>query len=258
MSTVLAAIDAGPAASVVLAAAAPLADFFGARLEAVHVREVGEAAPREAAEMAGVPLHELRGHPIDAIVSAARAASVGVVVLGARSHPEGPRPAGHSAIQVMQHIDKPVCVIPPDARPRMAVGRLLVPLEGTEDTSAAVTWILDLGARRGAEIVVGHIHTPESLPAFEDQPQHAIEAWDREFVARYVTDGAGAVTFVRRIGMAAGQIVAIAQESEVDLIVLGWNQIFAPGRAVVVRQVLSESPVPVLLLPRSEPAAVAA
>jgi nucleotide-binding universal stress UspA family protein len=58
-----------------------------------------------------------------------------------------------------------------------------------------------------------------------------------------------AVTLLRRLGVPADDVVAVARETHADLIVLAWSQDLAPGRARVVSETLAHSDVPVLLLP---------
>ena len=79
---------------------------------------------------------------------------------------------------------KPVLIVPPDADPRPAFRRVLVPLEGTLSSSFAPRSIFELA---GAEIdvVALHVHDQDSIPAFTDQPQHEQPAWAREFLERY-------------------------------------------------------------------------
>ncbi len=94
-----------------------------------------------------------------------------------------------------------------------------------------------------------HVHSPETVPAFEDQRHHEVPAWEGEFVARFVSVPNAHVEVIQRVGVAADRIVAVACDVEADLIALGWNQNLAPGRAQVVREALTHSTIPVLLVP---------
>jgi hypothetical protein len=57
------------------------------------------------------------------------------------------------------------------------------------------------------------------------------------------------VRLLRRLGVAAEDVVAAARETSADLVVLAWNQELGEGRARVVSETLAHSSIPVLLLP---------
>jgi hypothetical protein len=99
------------------------------------------------------------------------------------------------------------------------------------------------------EVVALHILDTESIPAFTDQPQHEQAAWTREFLARYCPWGIGTVRLETRVGASAAIIPEFAEESETDLIALGWARDLAPGRAPVVRAALGRARIPVMLIP---------
>jgi nucleotide-binding universal stress UspA family protein len=99
------------------------------------------------------------------------------------------------------------------------------------------------------EVVVLHVHDADSLPAFSDQPQHETRAWKEEFVARYCPWGIGKITLELRVGRREEEILAVAAETQSQLIALGWSQELAAGRAPVVRQVLERGRVPLMLVP---------
>jgi hypothetical protein len=61
--------------------------------------------------------------------------------------------------------------------------------------------------------------------------------------------GAGAVRFETRLGRTEDFVPLAAREFGCDLVVLGWSQELAPGRARVVRVTLERSSVPVMLVP---------
>jgi Universal stress protein family len=94
-----------------------------------------------------------------------------------------------------------------------------------------------------------HVHSPATVPAFADHDPHAARAWEREFLSRYVATPHDRVTLVRRLGVPADDVVAVAGEVAADLIVLAWSQELSPGRARVVSETLADSSIPVLLLP---------
>jgi nucleotide-binding universal stress UspA family protein len=249
MPTVLAALDANASAKPVLDTALAIATLFDATATALHVREDGAGAARELTGAAGIELREVTGSPVDQIVAATRRPGVAALVLGARGVHGGPQPAGHTALEIITRAPKPVVVVPPQAQPPKRLARILVPLEGTSASSRALEDTLKLAHRQRLEILVLHVHSPATVPAFSDHEPHATRAWDEEFLARHVSAPRERVTLLRRLGVPADDIVTIAREAGADLIVLAWNQNLAPGRARVVSETLAHSDVGVLLLP---------
>lgn len=248
MNHVLAAIDDSPCGPAVLGTARALAELFDATAIALHVREDGGARAIRAAEQAGVELRVLSGRPIETIVAVAEQPDVLAVVLGARGTHAGPRPAGHAALEVIAGVHKPVVVVPPECAPGARIERLLLPLEGTQSSSQATAATAVLAHRRGLRIHVLHVHHPEAVPAFEDQAHHAAPVWEREFAARFIGVPSADVEIVRRVGVAAEHVGAVAAEVHADLIVLGWRRDLSPGRAQVVRETLARSTIPVMLV----------
>src|SRR5436309_6878213 len=84
---------------------------------------------------------------------------------------------------------------------------------------------------------------------FTDQPQHEQGAWNEEFLRRYCPWGIGSVRVERRVGRCEEVVPLVAEQKAADIIVLGWAQELAPGRAGVVRAALARSSVPVMLVP---------
>jgi len=249
MRHVLAAINADPCARPVLDAASALAELFDATTVALHVRETGVGSPTELTDVAGVELREVGGEPIEQIVAAADEGEIAAVVLGSRGAQAGPRPAGHTALEVIKRVAKPVTIVPPHARTPKRFARLLVPLEGAKESSEAVDDTIALAHRHKLEIVVLHVHSPSTMPAFSDHEPHGTQAWDQEFLARHLAATHEHVRLLRHFGVAADDVVAVAEEAAADLIVLAWSQMLGEGRAHVVSETIAHSSLPILLLP---------
>jgi nucleotide-binding universal stress UspA family protein len=245
----IAALDNSLATGAVLASAGSLARLFGARLEAVHVGDDRDGIAANAAASAGIELRLLSGPTVPTLVEAASDEDVVALVVGTRRLPLGERPVGATALELITSILKPVMVVPPDSVRAGALARVLVPLEGTASTSLAPKALIELAQEANVEIVVVHVHEAATLPAFTDQPQHQVRAWSEEFVARYCPWGVGKVRVALRVGRREEEILAVANETECDLIALGWAQELAAGRAPVVREVLERGRIPVLLVP---------
>lgn len=249
MRRVLAAIDGGPCSPAVLACARSIADLFEATAVGLHVSEDRSGPAARFAAEAGVAIETVTGSPLEAITAAAGSPAVVAVVLGARGEHHRPRPAGHLALAAITRVNKPVVVVPPRGGPGPRIGRILLPLEGSHESSKAVADALTRAHRREIEIVVLHVHAPEAVPPFQDQAHHQTSAWQREFTARFVTASEARVQVIQRVGDTAEIIPAVAREIGADLIVLGWNQSLEPGHGRVVRYTLADSPSPVLLFP---------
>ena len=143
----------------------------------------------------------------------------------------------------------PVVVVPPNARPLEQLAGILSPLEATSESSQALDDTIKLAHRRGLEILVLHVHSLATVPAFSDHDPHAARAWEREFLSRYISTPHDRVTLVRRLGVPADDVAAVARETGANLIVLAWSQDLSPGRARVVSETLAHADIPVLLLP---------
>ena len=223
------------------------ATAWPAEPEAVHGREGGTGGARAAARAATLDLRILEGDVVDRLVELAQDADVAAVVLGARGRPEGRRPAGHVALQVASRSSRPVVVVPPGSTVER-LRRALVPMEASLSGAEAVSEVIRELCAASCDVLILHVYDERSTPAFEDQPQHELEAFSQEFLRRYCPRPERARLEVRS-GSVADQILALAAEARADLIALSWGQRLEPERALVVRRVLAESPVPVLLAP---------
>jgi hypothetical protein len=246
---VLAAIDTSAAAGPVLAIGRALARLYDVAIEAVHVREGNAEAAIQAAARAEVPLRILQGRTLDTLLSAGRGEDVVAVVVGARAALLGRQPAGHVALHLITSLQKPVIVVPPQARATVALERMLVPLEGTRAVAAALAPVIALAHAHGLDVVVLHVRDERSVPHFSEQPHHEMDAWTDEFLARHCAGVPGVSRLEVRVGSASEQIVRAAEESRVGLLALGWSQVLAPERAPVVKHCLAQSKVPMLLVP---------
>lgn len=251
MSTVLAAIDDSPTAEPVLVAAVVLSNCVGAEVRALHVADEEPASLIAQAKKAGVPLRIVSGDAAEAICNAIEDEDVLFVVLGSRRRAETSRPVGSIAGVVCQTSQKPVVVVPPSLRWQVAesIDRALVPLDGTDASSRSVRRAWHLLKGSGVDLVALHVFDPESVPRFWDATRDDFEAWSQEFLARHAET---ATEMEIRSGRAADQVLEVGRASKVDLIVLEWSQALRPGRAVVLREILSRAETPVLLLPVGE------
>jgi len=245
MTRVVAAIDDSAAARPVVTMAGAVASAYGAALEVLHVVEDGHETARASAEVAGAALRMLAGDPAEQIASVVADDDVVALVIGARDRLGRPRPTGHLALTLAGRTDKPVVVVPPDARPPQRLGRVLVAMEGSPAKARALKRTIELSTDAGLEIVV--VHVDEEIPSFTDQVQHETEAYAKEFFARHVL-GAPQVRLELRIGDPAAEVLAAVESLQPEIVAVGWPHTVDPGRGRVAHEILDRSPVPVLLV----------
>jgi nucleotide-binding universal stress UspA family protein len=158
----------------------------------------------------------------------------------------------------------PVLVVHP-SRTRRAwkLDRILVPQDGSATAARALCPAARLAARAGAELLILHVscerpsHPEEPgtllFPAYVDQPQHEVPSWVACFLdrVRHLCNlpPQTAIRFHWARGDPGREIVTLARRKKVDLITVSWGRSTDPHRAQVVRQVLRESPCPILVLP---------
>lgn len=250
MTAVIAAIDTSPAARPVLETARRLAWALSAEVEAFHVAEPGTWVPSELPERFGVLLRVVgpgTGRTSDVLLDALHRDDVVAGVVGARARPGGAAPAGHLALQLLERCRRPLVVVPPDAplSPEEPPWRVLLPIEGDAAEAQAVMESVAPLLSPAVELVVLHVLTDETVPVI-DHPEWGLRTWSDEFLARYCP-------IANRIDVRSGavgpRIIDVADEIAPDLIALSWGQDASPGRAAVVRDVLSRSIRPVMLVP---------
>lgn len=174
-------------------------------------------------------------------------------------------PLGAIERQVMEKVPCPVLIVPPDQdTSAWCLCKELLPQDGTPECVAALAHVIDRSSRIGVENLVlrvagagvGQPTEPGSLPTprYVDHPQYEWDTWAQEFLARIAGSGANLEAAKLRLLVAAGEpaaeILRIAQEEGVDMIILPWHRTLASGRARMVKTVLDAATCPVLLLPQ--------
>ena len=250
MTTVLAAIDTTACAGPVLDTAAQVAALFDATPRALHVREDASDAPRRLARAAAIELRETTGQPVAAIVAAATTPDVVALVLGARGVHGGPQPAGSTALDVITRVAKPVVVVPPHVQPPVrvhahpgATRRHQRELRGARRDHRA-RGPRRPRDRRAARPLARH-RCRRSPIRLTTRRRHG-SASSSPASSHAAHEGA---RLIRRLGVAADDVVAVARDADADLIALAWSQDLGPGHARVVRETLARSTIPVLLVP---------
>jgi nucleotide-binding universal stress UspA family protein len=195
------------------------------------------------------------GAPAEAILRAADAPDVDVVALGLRS--DARAGIGHVARELLERSSRMLLVVRQGMIPVGALRRILVPLEGSPSTSAAMRVADDAFCARGREIVLIHVVTgdtpaePGSMPAprFMDQEHYEWTAWQEEFCMRFSQCSRGGRHRVCvRVGDPGRLIVEEARDVRAELAVVAWRQQLGTGQAGLLRLLLEESPCPLLLV----------
>jgi nucleotide-binding universal stress UspA family protein len=215
------------------------ARLLGARLRVAAAAHALDAARRAAGK--GTTLRAVR-LSAEELVGQARRPGVRLVVLGAAPD------AGSWAGALLEECPCPVLVLPAAGLPHATdVARVLVPLDGTAESAAAVEETVDLFAATGIDTVVLHVFDSGTTPSFWDQAAHARRSWGEEFLVRNL--GRPDARLEVRAGSPGQEVLAAAEAERADLIALAWSQHLAPGRAATVRRALSAARIPVLLVP---------
>lgn len=204
------------------------------------------AAAEAVAGMLGADVERVRlgGCPASARAATAlqELAADGVVAGAISAH--GPDPVCWDVIKLAP---VPLVVIPRDSdRTLRGIHRMLLPLDGSPEAAAGVSGWAQLALDTGASVVAMHVFDASTVPAFWDQAAHSHQQWTREFLRRNLPHD---VQLHLSRGRPALEVLAEADRTGVDLIVLGWGQNLATGRAATVRQALTSGLVPVLLAP---------
>jgi nucleotide-binding universal stress UspA family protein len=232
----------------VVATARTFAELLQLPMRVLHVGTAEGIPPDLRAELGPGDLVVVAGDPAVEVVAAIGDPDVALVVIGSRNEPAGPLPAGHVTSAVLAGAGKPILLVPPTVAGSRPVRRVLVPLEGTAETSVTVTDPLIELSRAGVEPIALHVFDEETVPRFWDDLAHARSTYAHEFRRRWC-DAAGIADVRLRRGHPATHVLDLAEQEHIDLIALGWNQDLGTGRAELVRAVLEVAEVPVLLVP---------
>lgn len=255
--TILVALDCGSLSAEVLASAQAVAAAAGWPLRALHVDEPGEPVA-DCSIVLGGQITRVRGEAGAEILRAAAAPGVSVVALGLRSE-EG-FGVGHVARRLLEQTACMLLVVRPGMLVPGRLRRILVPLEGSPSTSAAMRVADDAFCARGREIVMVHVVTgdtpdePGSMPAprFMDQEHYEWVAWQEEFAMRFSQCSKGGRHRVCvRVGEPGQTIIEEARDVRAELVVASWRGDLAGDRAAHLKHLLAASPCPLLLVSQS-------
>lgn len=245
---VVAAVDGSEVSRAVLRSAAVLAARVGCGVTVVHVG-VPDEALQGLVQQQDLTLDVREGPVVAALLHELDRDDVVMGVLGTRALTPGPLPAGSTALAVLRKATTPVLLVPP-AEPTQGLARLArvaMPLDGTEEVSAALEGVLAQLRRGSTDVLVVHVFERSSAPAFWDRPAHDARLWASEFLARHC--GEPTARAVLRTGDPGALALDECRAGRADMVLMAWRQDDAAGRALTLKHVLSGATMPVLVVP---------
>jgi nucleotide-binding universal stress UspA family protein len=267
---VLVALDGSKAARTALPVAQALAAQLGATVEVLHVtpHPADEAEVRRLLQLDEEAL-ELRievGAAAEGILRAIDDPNVGLVVLTTHGREIEPdRLLGSVATAVAARSGRPILLVRPEVaatQPGCGVLTLLVPLDGTPTTTAALRPAARLAQQLGASIdllhVVQHEQAPPTergsttVPYYVDQLHHEWPHWIARVKGLFGCLAVCPADVPVRLHLTKGdigrEIARFAAEHRVDAVVLTRRSHLEHGRASILRAVLEQTPCPALLV----------
>jgi nucleotide-binding universal stress UspA family protein len=267
---VLVALDGSPAARTALPVARALAQQLGATVEVLHVtpHPANEADVRRLLQLDEEPI-ELRievGGAAEGILRALDDPRVGLVVLTTHGREIEPdRLLASVATTVAARCNRPILLVRPEAaaaQPSRGVRNLLVPMDGTPTTTAALRPAARLAQRLGASIDLLHVVHDEQAPPAErgsltvpyyvDQLHHEWPHWIDHVKGLFGCLAGCPADVPVRLHLVQGEvgpeIAGFAARHGVDAVVLTRRSHLEHGRAGILRAVLAQTPCPALLV----------
>lgn len=272
IKTVLLPLNENPLSHAALPVAHTLASLVGAALHIIYVtnrpvtqEDLQQQLSLNAEDMHNTVFDVVPGDPVEGILSVAMRRPHPIIVMTMHSGKgRSERGLGPVTEKVLQEAPCPVLLVPPaHAFQDWQLRQILLPQDGSPATASAVAPIMHLAQRTGAKLLVVHvsgadIRPPQepgaiTVPRYVDQPQHEWPAWTEEFLER-VRSLSGepekhGLRFFLAMGKAGSEIRRIAEEQQVDVIVLPWHGSLEARHAQTLKDLLLNASAPVLLLP---------
>lgn len=284
---ILVPLDGSPAAAAALPAARTIACAVDASIELVRVIEPSRDA-EESREMLAAAQHNVwavsdelvrggvrvstdvrSGEPGDAIVEAAKSAGADLIVMATHGRSGLQRAIVGSVTQrVLGKSPVPVVVLKPGGKRMTGLSRMLVALDGTAGGALALAAAVGLARAARAHIELLQVVPPLPMWMYGGGEGFAPAAfidpeWEEAALASALTYVNSIATRLRGSGLnvaaqsvkgpVADAIERVADELDVDLIVMSTHALTGPARAVlgsVADEVVRTSNRPVLLMRR--------
>jgi nucleotide-binding universal stress UspA family protein len=216
----------------------------------------------------GVTYDVRSGHPAFEILLAASDSGADLIVMASHGR-RGPseRRRGSVADKVLRGCTAPVLIVGPDILqaqqpPPKSIQSLLLPLDGSAESEAALGVALDMARLTGAQITLLRVVAPPSEAgghpaAYPEDVERQLLKSARGYLKRFkVAYPDSIVSTVVESGRPAEAIVQFAKQISPDLVVMSTRSRHAGGRWALgsVADDVIEGPVPVVLV---HPAAAA-
>jgi nucleotide-binding universal stress UspA family protein len=252
---------------------APLHGVVLAR-EPIEPAEAAEHVGLSTEAVRGVVMDVAQGEPHEALDAALVAHGAGYLVVSAAPEAACGGPFGMCAL-AERALATHGCgvVLVGSAASAPSLQRILLPIDGTPSTAAAITPVGQLARSLDALldiVLVGEEHphlaglTPAAPPSepgamlpprYVDQPHHEWPAFSQEFLERFVGTLGHCPADVRtRFHLAAGEpaaeILRLAGDLASDLLVLVWHGELNDVHGCVFRDIVRDAPCPVMVLRR--------
>ena len=251
------------------------------RMHELYIQKMVEATKRGVKSRLGkgqdkeavVKSALLVGHPAEQIVDYAEEEDIGLILMVTHGR-SGIRRwvLGNVASKVATATKRPVALIRAaegkKARKKVAIGRVLLPLDGSKESEVAVPLIEELAAKLETEVVLLHVIAPTyfaySIPGesvempftAEDMKQHKEKA--EHYLATVVSAFKQKGINVRSeviVGTAAEEILSLADEIQADMVAMsthGRSGIRRWAFGSIADKVLHAANTPVLLIREQE------
>ncbi len=198
------------------------------RLETLIAQQERElAAWLQTLQLDDVPMRTVveHGDPRQGILDVADREGADMIVIGRVGRSAGPGllHIGSLAEWLAHHVDRPVVVIGDSASP--TTRNVLVGVDGSDGSRAAVAWVRDLGAGSGMRVVAASVEEPLVEWTPDDHPEN----WRRSLEGRIRDDYAAALVstdvelevIALRGTNVADALLQAAEEQRCDLVVVG-------------------------------------
>lgn len=269
-SLILVPLDGSARALAALPVADALGEALGASLRIIQVTSdapplgtLAQSLRLEGAAHGAWSFDARVGDPAGGILETIREAGARLIVMC--THTASTRPTamlGHTALDVLRRAPCPVVLVSPVQelkgwRPR----RILLPHDGGAAADIAVKPAAEIARAAGAELSIVEVgaagaRSPEEpgsfpLPRYVDQAQHEWSSWKDEVLSRLarLSPGEPLKAQLQVLGGDPGrEILRVAVDRSVDLIVLTWKGAWSDERARTLKAVVRDAPCPVMVV----------
>jgi nucleotide-binding universal stress UspA family protein len=194
------------------------------RLETLLARQERELASwSEAAQLGDVPVRTIveHGEPGPAMLAVADREAADLIVVGRAGTSAGPGLLhfGSMAEWLAHHVDRPVAIVGDDAG--LTTRNVLVAVDGSDGSRAAVAWVRDLGTSVDVRVVAASV----KQPLIELTPDDQRLELERRIRDDYAAELAAADIELEAVALqgtdVADALLQAAREHQSDVVVVG-------------------------------------